>query len=846
MSIKYQEDNISGMTINPSSSRKVDCIKKQYSLFLLLSLIFLPLFLSSSLYGKTKTTLKVGVYQNKPIIFINEAGVVQGLFIDILEDVALRENWKLEYVAGYFSDLHSSLKAGTIDLLPAIAYSKNREAFVDFTNETVIANWGEVYSSHQMSVTSLVDLEGQKIAVKHGDIHFEYLKRMTEQFNVSCRFIETDGYETIFEMLTANYVNIGIVNRLYGNEKKGEYLVQDSPIIFNPIEVRYAVPKKKNEEILNTLNVYLIAAKSNQNSVYYQAISRWLVVDMESKLPRWFTQSLYGMIAGILFLVSATLLFRSQVKKRTKELSAINQQLKSQIEERKKTEGVLRKFARIVEASCDAMALVDKEHRHVLANSVYRNMLTSAERDVESMSLQDLLGLEFFNKEFKQPVAACLKGDVVHFQTTPSPACNISSYWNITLSPYFSSTHEINGYVIDIRDVTEQIETQNRLENAQRMEAIGMLAGGVAHDLNNILSGLVSYPDMLLVNRPPDDPMTKPLQTIKKSGERAAAIVQDLLTLARKGVGSESALNLNDIVTEFVGSPEHDDIVMNKDGIKFQQKLDSDLLNIRGSSVHLQKILMNLFCNAVEAMPRGGKLTILTENRCLEKEHFGYEIIPGGEYAVIAVEDTGVGMSAAEIKRIFEPFYTNKILGRSGTGLGMAVVWGTLKDHNGFIDIDSEPGKGTLFTLYFPAVREVIPEKEEMELQNYLGRGERILVVDDMEEQRVLATQILELLGYAVDTASSGEEAVKKCRESEFHLIILDMIMPGGMDGLTTYKQINASREGQKIVIASGFSNSLRVRRAQESGAGMYLKKPYTIKALAEAVYHELAVEVAI
>ena len=178
--------------------------------------------------------------------------------------------------------------------------------------------------------------------------------------------------------------------------------------------------------------------------------------------------------------------------------------------------------------------------------------------------------------------------------------------------------------------MTGQIEIQNRLENPQKMEAIGLLAGGVAHDLNNILSGVVSYPDMLLVDRGPDDPMTRPLQTIKKSGERAAAIVQDLLTLARRGIGSEVVLNLNDILKYFLSSPEHDDLVMNVSGIKFQLQLDRDLLNISGSSVHLSKILMNLFCNPIEAMPKGGTLTILSENRFLDKDYVGYEYIPKG------------------------------------------------------------------------------------------------------------------------------------------------------------------------------------------------------------------------
>lgn len=831
------------VSVNTTRLSNEESAMKQSLFYLFKFFLLLSLLLPSSLYGKT--VLKVGIYNNKPTVFVNEAGVVQGLFVDILEDIALRENWKIEYVFGHFSEVFNSLKAGTIDILPAVAFSKEREAFVNFTNETVIANWGEIYSSANVVITSLVELEGRKIAVKQGDIHFLFLKRMIENFNISCRFFEIDEYETVFEMLNANYVNIGVVNRLYGNEKKAEYNVRDTPIIFNPIEMRFAAPEKKNEEVLNKIDVYLTAAKNDQNSVYYQAINRWLVIDTEKKLPQWLWQLLGIGIGSAFILLAATLLFRSQVKKRTKELSETNIQLNSQIEERKKTEAELRKFARIVEASCDAMALVDKEHRHILANRVYRDMFVATDRDVEGVSIQEFLGVDFFNKELRDSVLNCLTGRVVHVQAMPGRGRNSNSYWHITLSPYYLCNNDIGGYVIDIRDVTGQVEIQNRLENAQKMEVIGLLAGGVAHDLNNILSGIVSYPDMLLVGRSPDDPMTKSLQTIKKSGERAAAIVQDLLALSRRGIGSEAVLNANDIITEFMASPEHDDIVMNVSGIEFELILDIDLGNIRGSAVHLLKIVMNLFCNAMEAMPTGGKLTILTENIFLDKEHVGYECIPVGKYVVISFDDTGVGMSSTEIKRIFEPFYTNKIMGRSGTGLGMAIVWGAIKDHKGFIDVSSEPGKGARFTLYFPTSREAVPEKEEAALQNFLGRGQKILVVDDLDEQRVLATQILELLGYQVDVASSGEEAVEKCQKTEFDLIILDMIMPDGMDGLATYEEINTINAGQRAIIASGFSDSLSVRRAQAFGAGMYLKKPYTVQSLAQAVYHELAVAVA-
>ena len=788
------------------------------------------------------TVLKVGVYNNKPTIFVDSTGGVQGLFIDVLEEIAAREGWKLEYVTGHFSELLEALLSGGIDLLPALAYSEARDEFIDYTYETVMANWAELYVPIDSQLRSLIELDGKKIAVKQGDIHFQALKSMTENFNLSCHFLETDEYETIFEMLDQEYADVGVVNRLYGTRNKRGFDVKATPVLFNPIEMRYGVAENKHEEILAIINSYLTAFKNDENSIYYKSINRWFVVETQNGMvPDWFFYLLY-VVAGFTFLsFSTTVLFRYQVKKRTKELTRTNEQLESQIEERQRVEDELSKFARVVEASSDAMALVDTHHHHVLANSSYRKVFVGISRDIVGKSVQELFGPDFFREELEDAVSRCLQGEIVRLQIRPRTNEEGEPYWNITLSPYYSRNNETSGYVIDIRDVTQEIELQGRLENAQKMEAIGLLAGGVAHDLNNILSGLVSYPDMLLVDRSSEDPMTAPLQTIKKSGERAAAIVQDLLTLARRGVGLVTPLHFNVIIEEFLESPEYLEIMRESSAIELQLNLGHDLFNIRGSAAHLTKILMNLLSNSVEAMHGGGVLSISTENKLLEQEYIGYEAIPAGEYVLLVVIDTGVGMSDDELSRIFEPFYTSKVMGRSGTGLGMAVVWGAVKDHNGYTDVHSTVDHGTSFSLYFPVTREILVKEEQMDIKALAGTGQKILVVDDMAEQRHIASQILELLGYSVEVASSGEEAVEKCRQTDYDLLILDMIMPGGMDGCATYQQICLIRPEQKAVIASGYSDTKHVKKAQELGAGAYIKKPYTVNKLAKAISRELA-----
>ncbi|MCP4694985.1 MAG: PAS domain S-box protein, partial [Desulfobacterales bacterium] len=233
------------------------------------------------------------------------------------------------------------------------------------------------------------------------------------------------------------------------------------------------------------------------------------------------------------------------------------------------------------------------------------------------------------------------------------------------------------------RDVTKKRELEGSLQRAEKMEAVGTLAGGVAHDLNNILSGIVSYPELLLMDLPEHSPLRKPIVTIKNSGEKAAAIVQDLLTLARRGVAVKEATNLNVIISDYLKSPEFRKLQSFHLDVRFETALDSTLLNISGSPIHLSKTVMNLASNAAEAISGKGAVAITTENRYIERR----EELPGGlkegDYVILKIRDDGAGISAEDQGKIFEPFYTKKTMGRSGTGLGMAVVWGTVKDHSG-------------------------------------------------------------------------------------------------------------------------------------------------------------------
>lgn len=401
-----------------------------------------------------------------------------------------------------------------------------------------------------------------------------------------------------------------------------------------------------------------------------------------------------------------------------------------------------------------------------------------------------------------------------------------------------------NGILLDITSVKKLEEEHKRVENllqrSQKMEAIGMMAGGVAHDLNNILAGIITYPQLLMRNLPEDSPLRPRLEKIQSSGRRAAAVVDDLLAFARGTAAVKEMCDLNKLLLEYLESPELKRPLEAQPEITLHTDFAPDLFTFNCSATHIRKCLLNLFMNACEAVDKIGTVTVSTSNRYIDKPLKGYDEVRRGEYVVLSVADTGPGISATDIDHIFEPFYSKKVMGQSGTGLGLSVVWSAVQDHNGYINITTDD-QGTCFDLYFPASRELADNsKKKITPQDLQGKGQSILVIDDDATQCDIANTLATQLGYQASSVSSGEEAVAFLKTHKVDLLVLDMIMGPGMNGRQTYEQIIALHPGQKAIIASGFSETDEVKKAQNLGAGIFIKKPYTINQLGKAVKQEL------
>jgi len=406
-------------------------------------------------------------------------------------------------------------------------------------------------------------------------------------------------------------------------------------------------------------------------------------------------------------------------------------------------------------------------------------------------------------------------------------------------------------FVAAIHDKTmeKQLEIEKQSLNRQKirsgkMEALGLLAGSVAHDLNNILSGIINIPEIIILTQPLNPELRRHLENIKLAGKRAAAVVADLLTMARGVADIKKTCDLNQIVTDQMAASEQQELEKREPEIVFEWIPAQSPLPICCSENQIRKAVMNLLFNAAEAVRPKGRVSVKTTPETLTKHCEGFEMIEAGKYAVITISDNGPGIAKENLEHIFEPFFSNKVMGHSGTGLGLTVVWNCIHDHNGFIDIKTD-STGTTFNLYLPLSHKSInKEKSVANLESLCGRQEMILVVDDDENQRQIAGQLLKHLNYQVFRCASGEEALSWLKNNQADLIMVDMIMEPGISGREFYEIMIEKWPAQKTLIVSGFAESQDVRIIQVAGAGPFLKKPYTIAELGNAIRKALAKEI--
>jgi two-component system, cell cycle sensor histidine kinase and response regulator CckA len=369
------------------------------------------------------------------------------------------------------------------------------------------------------------------------------------------------------------------------------------------------------------------------------------------------------------------------------------------------------------------------------------------------------------------------------------------------------------------------LATENQLRLAQKMEAIGSLAGGVAHDFNNILSVILSYAGLLLGDLVPDDPMRESLEEIRQAGQRAAALTRQLLLFSRHQAFEPVVLNLNDVLA---GMDKLIRRILGED-VEVVLSQGANLSRIFADASHIEQVIMNLVVNARDAMPTGGKLTLETKDVLLDQafseQHFG---VKPGPYVLLSVTDTGSGMDKETQLRIFEPFFTTKGIGK-GTGLGLSTVFGIVRQSEGSIWVDSEPGAGTTFSVYFPQSERELEKVWTTAAAPVLTGTETVLLIEDEEHVRAVSRAILARNGYNVVEAGSPREALEVCGElsSPIHLVLSDVVMPQ-MSGPELAKRLRSLRPEIKVLFMSGYTDDTIIRHGMLDPKTRFLQKPLT------------------
>jgi len=529
-------------------------------------------------------------------------------------------------------------------------------------------------------------------------------------------------------------------------------------------------------------------------------------------------------------------------------LSSMNTALEEEIAHRNRTEKALREsedknkkiyskakraeqiYRSLLHSSADAIATYDLEGRTVYISPAFTKIF--------GWTLEEMKGkrMPFVPQSESESSMAIIRNLVE--RGTPCQGFETKRYTkdgrllDVSISASRYNDHQGNpiGTLVILRDISEKKRLEAQLQYIERMEAIGTLAGGIAHDFNNLMMGMLGNISLILYDVGSDSPHYEKLKNIEKLIQSGSKLTSQLLGYARKGKYEVRAVNLNQLVEE-----SSETFGRTRKEIVIHRELTEDLSSVMGDEAQIQQILMNLFINAADAMPGGGDLFLKTSN--VTHEDIGDKSYKpkSGDYILLIVRDTGTGMGQKVMDRIFEPFFTTKELGR-GSGLGLASVYGIIKGHGGYIDVESKEGQGTIFSIYLPASEKSIRKTSKIP-QRILEGNENILLVDDEALVINVGVQLLEKLGYTVLEAHGGREAVKIFTEANhsIDMVILDIVMPD-MGGSEVYDRIKVIDPNVKVLLSSGYSIDGEATEILKRGCEGFIQKPFSMEDLSKKI----------
>ena len=480
----------------------------------------------------------------------------------------------------------------------------------------------------------------------------------------------------------------------------------------------------------------------------------------------------------------------------------------------------------IMENIDEGIMEITSDARIVYVNSVAVSLSGISEEKLLASNFVDI-----FHETQRPELKALLESKETSLQvfTKDSPALLNGKHFELRISPLNEKEYK---FIVILKDVTEEKKRDAQIQRALKMETIGTLAGGIAHEFNNLLMGIQGNASLMLLNTVSTDPGYKRLKNIEKLVQNGSMLTGQLLGYARKGKYQVRSINLNKLVEN-----TSDTFGRTRKDITVHKELAGDLFMVKADQRQIEQVLLNLYVNAAYAMSGGGNLFLKTMN--VTHKDIGAEIHrpESGNYVKLVVTDTGTGMEEKTLERIFDPFFTTKEIGQ-GTGLGLASAYGIIKAHGGYIDVESEKGKGTSFKIYLPATKAVVRNQGAVvREEQLLMRHKTILLVDDEELVLEVSQEMLKAMDYDALTAKGGEEAMevyKKCRDT-IDLVLLDMVMPD-MGGSKVYDRLKEMNPDVKVLLSSGYSINGEATEIMARGCNGFIQKPFNFKDLSQEI----------
>ena len=772
----------------------------------------------------TQTLVRVGAFDFNPLCRTQGVGKIEknaGLFPAILSEVASKEYWSLEYIPGSLPECMKRLDTGEVDLVVAATYSKEAEEKYSFTRETVISTWAQVYTSNKTRLQSMLDLAGRNIGVVRDDPYILEIRTLVQRLGIQCTFAEFNTYGDIFKALDQKWIDTGVIDRIYATLHENDFRVQRTSLIFSPVELRFASAKGKSQALIDALDYHLAEFKKNPKSFYYEQITAILGMSKENQALIYLKWSLFAAGGLLLVALAAGLIMRYEIKVKTGQLFQKNSELQKELAQRKMAESRHLRQMTAIEQSDDAIIITDQYGVLQYANPAFESTTGFSRTEMVGEPLEYLAKLPISSMTNPD---SCLPAHPWKGRFTCNKKEGGEYAIDATVSPVHSPEGEITHYAWVCRDVTNEAHMERHLRLAQKMEAIGTLAGGIAHDINNILFPIIGYTEMVRKSMADDDPQRRKLDSVLVSADRAKDLVQQILSFSRQREESRIALQIAPIVKETLRLLR----ASIPSTIEISQTIEMSSHQVMADPTQIHQVLMNLCTNAYHAMrEKGGVLSVVVkEVEVTERDIRSRVDRQPGYYTRISISDTGCGMERSTLERIYDPYFTTKAPGE-GTGLGLFLVHGIVKSHDGFIDVYSEAGMGTKFQIYLPIAEAGAEGTQSLPADVAMPGTGHILLIDDEEAITAMLKDLLEDLGYCVTISNSSVDALSLFRANPgaYDLVITDQTMPH-LTGIELAKSMTQLRAEIPVILCSGFCDLMTDEESRALGIRRIVTKP--------------------